>query len=51
MDVRGCLTSGIFTDGEIVWSWRRDAGVKFVMLLRITRMTGTRKPVPRGDHV
>jgi hypothetical protein len=38
-------------DGEVVWSWRRDAGVKLVMMLRITRVTGARKPAPRGEHV
>ena len=38
-------------DCEIVWSWRRDAGVKLVMMLRITWVTGARKPAPRGEHV
>jgi hypothetical protein len=33
-------------DGEIVWSWRPDAGVKFVMLRRASWTTGTIKPVP-----
>ena len=32
-------------DGEVVWSWRPDAGVKFAMMLCITRMTVTTKPV------
>jgi hypothetical protein len=43
-------TSGLDADGEAVWSWRRDAGVKFVMMLRITPATGAREPVPRGEH-
>jgi len=37
-------------DGEVVWSWRPDAGAKFAMMLRITRATGAREPVPRGEH-
>ena len=28
MDVEVPLTSGAEADGEIVWSWRPDAGVK-----------------------
>jgi hypothetical protein len=28
MDAEVPLTSGAEADGEIVWSWRRDAGVK-----------------------
>ncbi len=43
-------TTGLFADGEIVWSWPPDAEVKFAMMLRITRMTGARKPGPRGEH-
>jgi hypothetical protein len=37
--------------GEIVRSWRPDAGVKLAMMLRITPMTVARKPGHRGDHV
>ncbi len=40
----------LFADGEVVWSWRPDAGVKFATMLRITRMMGARKPVPRGER-
>ncbi len=36
--------------GEAVWSWRPDAGVKLAMMLRITQVTGARKPGPRGEH-
>jgi hypothetical protein len=31
-------TSGVFADGEVVWSWRSDAGAKVVKTL--TRLTG-----------
>jgi hypothetical protein len=37
-------------DGEVVWSWRPDAGAKLVMMLGITPMTGARKPGPRGEY-
>jgi hypothetical protein len=37
-------TNGANAYGEIVWSWRRDAGVKSAMMLRITRATVARKP-------
>ena len=43
--------TALYVDGEVVWSWRPDAGVKLAMMLRITRTTGARKPGPRGDHV
>ena len=36
--------------GEVAWSRRRDAGAKLAMMLRITLMTGARKPVPRGER-
>ena len=44
-------TSDVFADGEVVWSWRPDAGVKLAMMLRITPMTVARKPGHRGDYV
>jgi hypothetical protein len=28
-----CATSGVCADGEVVWSWRSDAGAKFVKAL------------------
>jgi hypothetical protein len=37
-------TSGAGADGEVVWSWRPDAGVKLATMLRIAPMTGARKP-------
>jgi hypothetical protein len=43
-------TSGAIADGENVWFWRPDAGAKFAMMLRSTRMTGARKPGPREEH-
>ena len=39
----------ILADGEVVWSRRPDAGVKFVMMLRITRMMVARKPGHQGE--
>ena len=52
MDV---LASGDFspdenakTYGEVVWSWRRDAGVKFAR--SFSRMTVTTRPLHRGEN-
>jgi len=35
-------------DGEIVWSWRPDAGAKSAMMLRITLVTVANKPGTPG---
>ena len=35
-------------DGEVVWSWRLDAGVKSVEA--IPSATETKKPELRGEH-
>ena len=35
--------------GEVVWSWRRDAGVKLATMLCIAPATVTTKPVHRGE--
>jgi hypothetical protein len=43
-------TSGVTADGEVVWSWHRDADAKLAIMLRITPMTVAKKPVHRGDH-
>ena len=43
-------TTGARVDGQAVWSWRPDAGAKF--LERATRalgMTGAKEPGPRGE--
>ena len=50
MDAIDQETNDFIADGEIVWSWRPDAGVKLAMMLRITPTTGARKPGPRGEH-
>src|SRR6266851_8009207 len=42
------LTSAADADGEVVWSWRPDAGVKLAG--SIPPMTVARKPVHRGEH-
>jgi len=47
VDVEALLTNGAKADGEVVWSRRPDAGVKFAMMLRITRVMVTRKPVAK----
>jgi len=35
-------------DSEGVWSWCPDAGIKFAMMLRITRPTVAKKPGSPG---
>jgi hypothetical protein len=40
----------VIADGEVVWSWPPDAEAKPAMMLRITPVTGARKPGPRGEH-
>jgi hypothetical protein len=42
-------TTGARADGQAVWSWRPDAGAKFAKVQRALRMTGARKPGPRGE--
>jgi len=44
-------TSARRADGEVVWSWRPDAGVKLVMMLRITPAMVARKPGHQGERV
>ena len=51
MDAACQQTNDNVADGEVVWSWRPDAGVKLAMMLRITLMTVARKPGHRGDYV
>src|SRR6202051_3995386 len=41
-------TNASFADGEAVWSWRPDAGVKLAG--SIPPMTVARKPGHRGEH-
>jgi hypothetical protein len=42
------LTNGAEADGEVVWSWRLDAGVKSVEATPLA--TVTNKPDHRGEH-
>ena len=42
------LTNGTEADGEVVWSWRPDAGAKFGASSML-RMTVARKPGHRGE--
>ena len=44
-------TNEHIADGEVVWSWRPDAGAELAMMLRITLVTVTTKPGHRGEHV
>jgi hypothetical protein len=41
-------TSGASADDEVVWSWRRDAGVKFRGIFR--EATVAKEPGHRGEH-
>jgi hypothetical protein len=38
-------------DGEVVWSWRPDAGAKFSQEAILAKVMGAKEPGPRGDHV
>jgi hypothetical protein len=42
-------TSAAEADGEVVWSWRRDAGVKFVRS-KLLAGDGGKKAVHRGER-
>jgi len=44
-----CATNDAIADGEIAWSWRPDAGAKFVGY--DPRMTVAKEPGHRGDRV
>ena len=54
-DVMDALASGVFLTpdenakayGEVVWSWRRDAGAK---LVELSASDGDNKPAHRGEH-
>ena len=45
MDADVTKTSVADADGEVVWSWRPDAGVKFVRSKRFSGATVATKPV------
>jgi hypothetical protein len=38
-------------DGEVVWSWRRDRGVKFLRGQRLVGMTVANNAAHRGELV
>ena len=52
------LASGVFfapdenakAYGEVVWSWRRDAGAKFLRNASFSGMTVANKPAHRGER-
>jgi len=48
MDAARHQTNDVIADGEVVWSWRPDAGAKLAMMLRVTPMTVARKPGSPG---
>jgi hypothetical protein len=37
-------------DGEVVWSWRPDAGAKLSQGTIPAKVTGAKEPGPRGEH-
>ena len=41
-------TNDVAADGEVVWSWRPDAGAKLAEA--IPRVTVAKEPGHRGDH-
>ena len=43
MDAMHRTTNDVVADGEVVWSWRPDAGVKFARRHERLRMMGARK--------
>jgi hypothetical protein len=53
----GCDGRGVLSDeqhdadGEVVWSWRPDAGADLAMMLHITSMTVTTKPGLTGEQL
>ena len=44
-------TNGAEADGEVVWSWRPDAGAKFSQGTIPAKVTVAKEPGHRGDHV
>jgi hypothetical protein len=47
----GMRTNDHLADGQAVWSWRPDAGAKFVRrAMRALRMTVAKEPGHRGEH-
>jgi hypothetical protein len=49
VDAAALLTNSAKADGEIVWFWRPDAGVKLRGL--VSRGDGGKQAGHRGDHV
>ena len=43
-------TSDASADGEVVWSWRPDAGAKFSWEAILAKVTGAKEPGPRGER-
>jgi hypothetical protein len=46
--LKASKTNDAKADGEVVWSWRPDAGVKFRGTIRET--TVAKEPGHRGEH-
>jgi hypothetical protein len=42
--------AALVADGEVVWSWRPDAGAKFSREAIPAKVTGANEPGPRGEH-
>ena len=43
-------TNALEADGEVVWSWRPDAGAKFSQEAIPAEVTGAKEPGPRGER-
>jgi hypothetical protein len=43
-------TSDADADGEVVWSWRPDAGAKLSQDTIPAEVTGAKEPGPRGER-
>jgi hypothetical protein len=48
VDAKALQTKALIADGEVVWFWRLDAGVKLVE--EIPQATVTNKPDHREEH-
>jgi hypothetical protein len=44
-----CATSGVGADGEVVWSWRSDAGAKLAKTLSASHGRRWQKSMVTGE--
>jgi hypothetical protein len=50
VDAAVALDERTDADGEVVWSWRPDAGAKLSQEAIPAEVTGAKEPGPRGEH-